>query len=85
MKAKVITVSEQGDILIPKAITIALHLKPKENIIIREDYGYLIIEKPKKMCGEKIEKLLKKGLKNVEWEDIEKEREDEDRKIAESN
>ena len=52
MKTKIITVSDQVDILIPKAITSALHLKPKDNIIIRKDYGCLIIEKPKK-CLEK--------------------------------
>jgi len=76
MKTRIIKVGAHGDILIPGEITRAVKLKPEDNIVVREDYDYLVIEKPKKMFGEKIEKLLKKGLKDVEWNDIEKERED---------
>lgn len=76
MKTKVIKVSNQGDIVIPEGITRTLNLKPMDNIIIHEDYGYIILEKPKRIFGEKIERLLKKGLNDVEWKDIEKERED---------
>jgi len=34
------------------------------------------LEKPRKKFGDKIVNLLKEGLKDVEWEDIEKERDD---------
>ena len=69
-------VNEDGEIVIPKKITSKLGLKPKERLLVSERYRYIILEKPKKMFGKKIENLLKEGLKGVEWEDIETERED---------
>jgi len=51
-------------------------LKPKERLLVSERYKYIILEKPKEMFGKKITNLLKEGLEGVEWEDIEKERED---------
>jgi len=76
MKTKIIKVDDQGDVVIPQDVTMKLKLKPRDSVIVREDYNYIILEKPRRMFGERIERLLKDGLKNVEWEDIEKERED---------
>jgi len=51
-------------------------LKAGEKVFVRKRYQYLILEKPRKKFGDKIVNLLKEGLKDVEWEDIEKERDD---------
>lgn len=68
-------VGEKG-LLIPQEIIKKLGLKPGEEVIVRRRYHYLILEKPKKEYGKKIVNLLKEGLKGVEWNEIEKERED---------
>jgi len=51
-------------------------LKAGEKVFVRKRYQYLILEKPRKKFGDKIVNLLKEGLKDVEWEDVEKERDD---------
>lgn len=69
-------VGKKGQVVIPPEITSKFGLRSGEKVFIRERYQYLILEKPKKMFGEKIVNLLKEGLKDVTYEDVEKERED---------
>jgi len=76
MEKKIIKVGEQGEIIIPPQVCMDLGFKPRERLLLKESYGCVILERPKKIFGERIVKLLKDGLGDVEWEDIEKERED---------
>ncbi len=76
METKTIMVDDKGCVIIPKEIAIRLGLKPREKLLIERRYNYIIVEKPRKILGQKITRLLKEGLKDVRWGDIEKERED---------
>ncbi|OQX76170.1 MAG: hypothetical protein B6D64_10345 [Bacteroidetes bacterium 4484_276] len=67
---------KNGQVVIPPEIVAKFGLKTGEKVFVRKKYQYIILEKPKKMFGDKILKLLKHGLRDVTWKDIEKERED---------
>ncbi len=69
-------VGKKGQIVIPHEIVLKFGLKAGEKVFVRERYQYIILEKPKKKYGDKIINLLKQGLKDTKWGDIEKERDD---------
>lgn len=70
--SKTIRVDDKGCVIIPKEIAIGLGLKPREKVLIERRYNYIIVEKPEKILGQKITRLLEEGLKDVRWEDVEK-------------
>ncbi len=65
-------VGKKGQVVIPPEIVAKFGLKSGEKVFVRERYQYIILEKPKKMFGDKIVNLLK----DVEWGNIKRERED---------
>ncbi len=67
-------VGKKGQVVIPPEIVAKFGLKSGEKVFVRERYQYIILEKPKKIFGDKIVNLLKEGLKDVEWDNIKRER-----------
>lgn len=68
----VIKSDEKGNIRIPKEFGI----RPKEKLFVDRIENMIVIKMANKAVGRKIAKILEKNLKNVNFEDIEKSRED---------
>ena len=72
---------EKGNIHFPKQFGI----QPKEKLFVDKIDDMIVIKKAKqevrnvKEIGNEIVEILKNNLKNVKWEDIEKDREDKER------
>ena len=67
-----ITSDENGNIHIPKEFGI----QPKEKLFVDKVEDMIVIKKANKEAGNKIAKILEKNLKDVNFKDIEKARED---------
>ena len=67
-----ITSDEKGNVHIPKEFGI----QPKEKLFVDKVEDMIVIKKANKEAGSKIAKILEKNLKNVNFKDIEKARED---------
>ena len=63
---------EKGNIHIPKEFGI----QPKEKLFVDKVEDMIVIKKANKEAGNKIAKILEKNLKDVNFKDIEKARED---------
>ena len=63
---------EKGNIQIPKEFGI----HPKEKLFVDKIEDMIVIKKANKEAGNKIAKILEKNLKDANFKDIEKARED---------
>ena len=76
-----ITSDEKGNIHFPREFGI----KPREKLYVDKIDDMIIVKKAKeevrnvKEIGNEIVKILKDNLKDVRWEDVEKDREDKER------
>jgi len=76
-----ITSDEKGNIHFPREFGI----KPKEKLYVDKIDDMIVVKKAKeevrnvKEIGNEIVKILKDNLKDVRWEDVEKDREDKER------
>ncbi|HID88000.1 MAG TPA: AbrB/MazE/SpoVT family DNA-binding domain-containing protein [Anaerolineae bacterium] len=76
MDAVRITIAEDGSIIIPQELLEKLGLHPKEEVVIRDRAGSLIIQKFRESHLDEIGRLLKEGLQDAEWAEIEEARKD---------
>ena len=67
-----ITSDEKGNVHIPKEFGI----QPKEKLFVDKVEDMIVIKKANKEAGNKIAKILEKNLKDVNFKDLEKARED---------
>ena len=63
---------ENGNIHFPKEFGI----QPKEKLFVDKVHGIIVIRKANKEAGKKVAKILEKNLKDADFFDIEKGRED---------
>lgn len=76
MNAVRVRLAEDGSIPIPEEFLKKLDLRPKEEILLRSQPNGLIIQKVGESYLDEIGQLLKEGLRDVEWTEIEGARQD---------
>lgn len=79
MKSAQVKIREDGSIPIPKELLEGVKMKPNDEVIVFEQDGHLVVMTREQLADE-IVRLLE-PIKDADWEQIEKEREDDPQRV----
>ncbi|MCS6859106.1 MAG: AbrB/MazE/SpoVT family DNA-binding domain-containing protein [Abditibacteriales bacterium] len=74
-----VRIREDGSVPLPQALLDAVRLKPHDEVVVFEEEGHLVMMTREQLADE-IVRLLE-PLKDADWEQIEREREDDPQRV----